>query len=156
MFKLTLKKSIVEPDINVPYWTSVWYARSLADLIGVTIRSTVKNAAKFAVYEDIKIKVKNHQTDPTIRPDIDLGDKSHPCCMKAPNVNQKEFEILNSFTAGCEAVTWPDIKFTSPFKKWVNYKKVFINLQLYYHLVDMVEPFAILVVKTSKRWIKQY
>lgn len=46
---ITLKNSIVEPDISVPYWTSVWYARSLADLIGVTIRSTVKNAAKFAV-----------------------------------------------------------------------------------------------------------
>lgn len=46
---LTLKKSIVEPDINVPYCTSFWYARSLADLMGATILSTVKNAAKFAV-----------------------------------------------------------------------------------------------------------
>lgn len=63
-----------------------------AELIFVTIRSTtkhkekdyvtdesyariyqneilpVRNAAKLAVYDEIKIKVKNHQTEPTMRP----------------------------------------------------------------------------------------
>lgn len=56
----------------VPYLTSVWEAKSSAESIGVTRRSTVRKAAMFAVYEEIKIKVKNHQTLPTIRPDIDL------------------------------------------------------------------------------------
>lgn len=44
--------------------------------MGVTIRSTVKKAAKLAVYEEMRINVKNHQTAPTIRPDIDLEFKS--------------------------------------------------------------------------------
>lgn len=36
------------------------------------IRSTVRNAAKFAVYDDIIINVKNHQIPPTIRVDVAL------------------------------------------------------------------------------------
>ena len=70
--ELTLKNSCVEECMRVPYSTSVCLARSSAELIGVTILSTVKNAAKLAVYEDMIIKVKNHQTLPTIRPEIDL------------------------------------------------------------------------------------
>lgn len=57
---LTRKNVIVEPLSNVPYEISVWPARSSAFSIGVTIRSTVRNAAKFAVYDDIIINVKNH------------------------------------------------------------------------------------------------
>lgn len=82
----------------MPYCTSVCDAKSSADLIGVTMRSTVRNAAKLAVYDDISISVKNHQTEPTIRPDIERGDKSQPCCMNAPNANQNELRILNSLT----------------------------------------------------------
>lgn len=95
----TLKKSHVEPCNKVPYCTSVWVAKSSGELIGVTIRSTVRNAAKLAVYEDINISVKNHQTAPTMRPDIDRGDISQPCCINAANENQNEFEMLNSLTA---------------------------------------------------------
>lgn len=95
---LTRKKSHVDPWNNVPYCTSVCDAKSSGELIGVTIRSTVKNAAKLAVYDDIKISVKNHQTEPTIRPDIERGDMSHPCCINAPSANQKELKILNSLT----------------------------------------------------------
>lgn len=40
--------------------------------MGVFIRSTVKNAARLAVYDEIIIKVKNHQTLPTILPEIAL------------------------------------------------------------------------------------
>jgi hypothetical protein len=40
--------------------------------MGATMRSTVKNAARLAVYEEMRINVKNHHTLPTIRPDIDL------------------------------------------------------------------------------------
>lgn len=68
----TLKKSHVDPWYSVPYCTSVWEAKSSGEFIGATILSTVKKAAKLAVYEEIIIKVKNHQTLPTILPDIDL------------------------------------------------------------------------------------
>lgn len=69
---LTLKNSQVEPWYKVPYCTSVCEARSSGEFMGATILSTVRKAAKFAVYEEISISVKNHQTLPTILPDIDL------------------------------------------------------------------------------------
>lgn len=34
------------------------------------LRSTVKNAARFAVYDEMIINVKNHQIPPTIRVDV--------------------------------------------------------------------------------------
>lgn len=40
--------------------------------MGATMRSTVRNAARLAVYEEMRINVKNHHTLPTIRPDMDL------------------------------------------------------------------------------------
>jgi hypothetical protein len=40
--------------------------------MGATMRSTVRNAARLAVYEEIRIRVKNHHTLPTMRPEIDL------------------------------------------------------------------------------------
>ena len=40
--------------------------------MGVNIRSTVRKAAKLAVYDEMMMRVKNHQTLPTMRPDIDL------------------------------------------------------------------------------------
>jgi hypothetical protein len=36
------------------------------------MRSTVRTAARLAVYEEIRIRVKNHHTLPTIRPETDL------------------------------------------------------------------------------------
>lgn len=66
----TRKNVIVEPPSNVPYDMSVCSAKSAAFSIGVIIRSTVKNAAKFAVYEEMIISVKNHQIPPTIRVDV--------------------------------------------------------------------------------------
>jgi hypothetical protein len=50
--------------------------------------------------------VKNHQTDPTIRPDSDRGDKSLPCCMNAPNANQNELKMLNSLTEVLAELDW--------------------------------------------------
>jgi len=41
--------------------------------MGDSILSTVRKAAKFAVYEEIIIKVKNHHIPATILVDIDLG-----------------------------------------------------------------------------------
>jgi hypothetical protein len=43
--------------------------------MGDTILSTVRKAARLAVYEEMIIKVKNHQTPPTMRPDRDLQAK---------------------------------------------------------------------------------
>lgn len=63
---LTRKKVIVDPLSNVPYDISVWPAKSSAFSMGVIIRSTVRNAARLAVYEEIIINVKNHQIPPTI------------------------------------------------------------------------------------------
>ena len=39
-------------------------------MLKLTILSTVRNAAKFAVYDEIKMSEKNHQAPPTIRPKI--------------------------------------------------------------------------------------
>lgn len=60
------------PDEIVPYWISVCLARSSAELMGVSILSTVRKAARLAVYEEMMMSVKNHHTDPTILPDTDL------------------------------------------------------------------------------------
>lgn len=43
------------------------------------------------------MRVKNHQQAPTILPDMDLGEMSHPCCMNAPKENHNEFNIVKSF-----------------------------------------------------------
>lgn len=67
---LTRKNVIVDPPSNVPYEISVCSAKSAAFSMGVIIRSTVKNAAKFAVYDDIIMSVKNHQIPPTMRVDV--------------------------------------------------------------------------------------
>ena len=69
----TLKNPIVEPPSTVPYFISVCFAKSSADSMGLCIRSTVRNAAKLAVYEEMMIRVKNHHTLPTMRPDNDLN-----------------------------------------------------------------------------------
>lgn len=75
----TRKNSLVDPASSVPYAISVCFARSSALSMGDTILSTVKKAARLAVYEEMMIKVKNHQTPPTIRPDRDLKAKGRRC-----------------------------------------------------------------------------
>lgn len=57
---------------------AVCLAKSSADSMGDKSRSTVRKAAKFAVYEEIIISVKNHQIHATIRVDIALGAISQP------------------------------------------------------------------------------
>lgn len=72
---LTLKKAAVEPPFKAPYLILVCLARSSALSIGESIRSTVRKAAKLAVYEDIMIKVKNHHMPATIRVETALYKK---------------------------------------------------------------------------------
>lgn len=64
--------------------------------MGATMRSTVRKAARLAVYEDIRMMVKNHHTAAAILPAIEGGVRSQPCCMKAAREYQKEFSRLNS------------------------------------------------------------
>jgi hypothetical protein len=88
---------------TVPYLILVCDARSVTDLIGVFIFLTVRNAAKLAVYEDIKIKAKNHHALVRIRPGSVDGEASVLPCSNDPNTNQKlsfrsersYFEFLN-------------------------------------------------------------
>ena len=74
MHRHTLKNSMVEPAWTIPYLISVCLAKSSADSIGLCILSTVRNAARLAVYDEMMMRVKNHQTLPTILPDTDLGN----------------------------------------------------------------------------------
>ena len=66
-WKVTLKKADVDPPATAPYLILVCLARSSTPLIGVSILSTVRNAAKLAVYDETMINVKNHHIPATIR-----------------------------------------------------------------------------------------
>ena len=69
---VTRKKEKVEPVGRQPYLILVCLAKSSADVIGESIRSAVKKAAKLAVYDEIMINVKNHQKPAHIRVDVAL------------------------------------------------------------------------------------
>lgn len=72
LINFTLKNEAVEPPLSAPYFIFVCLARSSALSIGESILSTVKNAAKLAVYEEIMISVKNHHIPATILVDTAL------------------------------------------------------------------------------------
>lgn len=69
---------MVEPSLTAPYSIFVCLAKSSAESMGESILSTVRKAAKFAVYEDIIISVKNHHIPPTILVERALGMSSEP------------------------------------------------------------------------------
>jgi len=89
---------MVDPPANVPYDISVCFARSSALSMGDTILSTVRNAAKLAVYDDMMISVKSHHVLPTIRVDTARGLMSEPCCIRVPTQNQKLLDNVNVFS----------------------------------------------------------
>ena len=62
----------MDPDPTEPYLILVCLAKSSAEEMGESIRSTVRKAAKLAVYEEIMIKVKNHHRPATIRVEVAL------------------------------------------------------------------------------------
>ena len=62
----------MDPELRHPYLISVCFAKSSADSIGDIILSIVRKAAKFAVYEEMIIKTKNHHTVPITLPENDL------------------------------------------------------------------------------------
>lgn len=69
---------MVAPSSTTPYRILVCLARSSAESMGDSILSTVRKAAKLAVYEEMMMRVKNHQMPPTIRVDRALGMSSEP------------------------------------------------------------------------------
>ena len=71
---LTRKNADVEPPLRQPYLIVLCFDKPSADSMGDSILSTVKNAARLAVYDDIMINVKNHHMPATIRVDTAL------CC----------------------------------------------------------------------------
>lgn len=72
---LTLKKSNVDPDPWMPYFILSCLTRSSTEFIFVLSFSNVRNAARFAVYDDMVIRVKNHQALAKTRPESDLKKK---------------------------------------------------------------------------------
>lgn len=64
--KLTRKKDEVDPSRRDPYLILVCLAKSSALSIGESILSTVRKAAKLAVYDEIMMRVKNHHMPATI------------------------------------------------------------------------------------------
>ena len=68
----TLKNPSVDPEDTQPYRIRVCFTRSSALSIGESILSIVRNAARLAVYDEIMIKVKNHQTVATVLDDMAL------------------------------------------------------------------------------------
>lgn len=62
----------MEPPFRHPYFIVLCLDKSSADSIGDSIRSTVKKAAKLAVYDEIIINVKNHHMPATMRVDTAL------------------------------------------------------------------------------------
>lgn len=71
------KKAAVEPPPKAPYLILVCLAKSSALSMGESIRSTVRKAAKLAVYDEIMINVKNHQMPATILVETALQVQEH-------------------------------------------------------------------------------
>lgn len=69
---------MVEPSRTAPYSILVCLAKSSAESMGESILSTVRKAARLAVYDEMMISVKNHQIPPTILVDSALGMSSDP------------------------------------------------------------------------------
>ena len=74
---LTRKKAEVDPPWTEPYLILCCLAKSSADSIGDSILSTVKKAAKLAVYEEIIIRVKNHQSAAIMRVEKALSSRKY-------------------------------------------------------------------------------
>ena len=82
----TRKKVIVDPASRVPYEISLWSAKSSTESMGAIIRSTVRKAARLAVYDEMMISVKNHQIPPTMRVDA--------ACLNPVTVTQQDTQQL--------------------------------------------------------------
>lgn len=78
--------------------------------MGDTILSTVRKAARLAVYEEMMIKVKNHQTPPTMRPDRDLqarGKRSQKHRHQLQKAMGRGLGPARATSASCQALLHP-------------------------------------------------
>ena len=66
----------MDPEPTDPYLILVCLARSSADEMGESMRSTVRKAAKLAVYDEIMMSEKNHQRPAIVRVDVALRFES--------------------------------------------------------------------------------
>ena len=62
-----------------PYLIEFWSAKSSNVLISVAILSTVRKAARLAVYEAVIMVTANHQKLVTQRPAAEIGVSVEPC-----------------------------------------------------------------------------
>lgn len=62
---VTRKNANVDPPFKAPYLIFVCFDKSSALSMGESILSTVRKAARLAVYDDIMINVKNHHIPAT-------------------------------------------------------------------------------------------
>lgn len=95
-----MKKVIVEPPHTGPYLISVCLERSSAFSIGDDILSTVKKAARLAVYDEIMMRVKNHQMPLTIRVEMARGATSEP------EMSGKEDNIIKYAIVSKRSLFW--------------------------------------------------
>lgn len=115
--RITLKKVSVAPPALAPYL--ILYFGAFSTKLDMSVKSSMgfsvaKKAAKFAVYEDTMIRIKNHHTLAAILVEVPLktgnqspsstllffiatyiGAISEPCCMRPPIENQKELSKLH-------------------------------------------------------------
>jgi len=107
---LTLKKAAVDPPLSAPYLIFVCLAKSSADSMGESMRSTVRKAARLAVYEEIMMRVKNHHMPATIRVEtaLSIGTGTNQITLRSTQIirqiereqreNEKETE---NYIIGC-------------------------------------------------------
>ena len=84
-----MKKDIVDPVLMEPY-LMLDFAKSCTDEMGESMRSMVRKAARFAVYELIMMRVKNHQKLASVRVERARGRKSQPCWTQDAMENHKQ------------------------------------------------------------------
>lgn len=69
----------------------VCLAKSSAFLIGAVILVIVRKAARLAVYEEMRIRVKNHQTPAIILVELAFGASSQPV--------KEDYTVLNNLAS---------------------------------------------------------
>lgn len=69
--------------------------------MGDSMRSTVRKAARLAVYEEMMISVKNHQMPPTILVERALGMSSEPNENQGEKMNRAQKQIYFTVRIQC-------------------------------------------------------
>lgn len=102
----TLKKLAVEPPFLAPYLMTCgfWLANSSTLRKATDFPSTVRKAARLAVYEETMIRVKNHQIPAAMRVDTALETKNKITRIVLDSVNSSDI-ASTSTDALTESIT---------------------------------------------------